>query len=743
MRHHTCPSVSRFIALALSLSLAALPALASPERNEGAPGGPVSAQIEQARTLVDAPYLRTVLPLSAFAYLRIPNVWGLLGAPTGNMFDSAVQSAPYMDAVLAIRSGMLENILPELPQEWRSLAGLLLGQLHSPLEIAVMAPAQDAARPQLPELLISASLDRKDPAAVNALLASLVAQVPGLALQGPLGSDGNGLLLAAGLPIKVFFDAAQRRLFLGVTGLDGDSMPLSQRVAALQPTPNHPMHEVEKGLDKSGQGLFLWLAPAPLLQAAEGLGKAREVAMLRAFGAAQARYLALGMGGSGGKQRMKVVLDMPQIGLRSFLPAIHTDLPFLAAGNPETLLMLGLPGTEDLARLEGNLRSLMPPEGYQEYQAAKGQLPEILGLTAEQLLAAFGHELLVIHDQAGYYAALRLRDPAAYQTLLQQLVQHFGLKHETRELLGTTFHHLIFASRVEAGQALASTTTTPDATQVPTAPADPAQGIEQRLVDHPSHLYWIEDQGYLVFAEVPQVLMDRLYITSKVAVAPWLHQAQGVDPSGALLLASTRTSGVPQLMYEVNLWLLTYLGDLTGHPVDLFSLPSAHQLHLPDTGAYSVQITSSPDQLGLELVYESNPIEALMAVGGMQTLIATGVLAAVAIPAYMKAESHAQLHGAMTSLQALQGRLAEFRASKGRFPSASEVDTFLDQGDYPDNADLQLEPATGKMTIRFYGEDLDGKDELILTPVLDQGNLRWQCAGTLNAKHIPSELCPP
>jgi hypothetical protein len=353
----------------------------------------------------------------------------------------------------------------------------------------------------------------------------------------------------------------------------------------------------------------------------------------------------------------------------------------------------------------------------------------------------------VVHDQAGYYAALRLRDPAAYQRLLQQLVQRFGLKHEIRELLGTQFHHLVISSVVQTEQPSSATTPSPDATaalgtvQAPTASADTPQGIEQRLVEPPSHLYWIEDQGYLVFAEVPQVLMDYLYITPKVAITPWLHQEQGVDPAGALLLASTRTNGVPHLIYEINLWLLTYLGDLTGRPVDLFTLPSAYELGLPDAGAYSFQLTSSPDQLGLELVYESNPIEAFMAIGGIQTVITAGMLAAIAIPSYIETESHAQLQDSMTSLQSLQGRLVEFHAIKGRFPSANEVDAFLEGGDYPDNADLQLEPDTGKMSIRFYGEGLEKGNELILTPVLEQNNIHWQCSGTLDAEYLPPDLC--
>jgi type II secretory pathway pseudopilin PulG len=681
-----------------------------------------------AERVSEPAYLRDLLPPSTFAYLRIPSIWGVLGAPSGNIFDQAVQSAPYQAAVLAVRSGVLKTILPEVPPQGRTLAELLLADLRSPLEIALMTPAAAApqGQPQLPEVLITAALDRPDVASVDTLLHALVAQAPGLTMPAPLQPDGTGMLLVGGgLPLDLYFDAAQHRLFLGFAGPGSAAPSLAQRAAALRPDPDHPMKAAERTMDSSGQGLFAWLSPAPLLQAAEAAGKAREVALLRAFGASEAKSLALGMGASGGKQRIKLALEMPQVGFRTFLPAVHTDLPLETAGAPDSLLMLGLPGPEDLAKLEASLQGLLPADAFQEYQAVKAQLPQLIGLSAEQLLGAFGPELLVVSDKAGWYSALRLRDPAAFQSLLGQLVQRLGLKHETRQLLGTTFHHLVLPAARPA-----------------TAPPTGSAGmgaLEQRLTSTSTHLYWIEEHGYLLFSEVPQTLMDYLYIQPKVALGPWLRQSQGVDASGALLLASTRTDGVPRLMYELNLWVLSYLGDLTGQPIDLFSLPSPYELHLPDAGAYSFQIDSSPSELGVELVYESNPVELLMAIGGMKTAVISGILAAVAIPSLTRLESRAQLQGSLSALRSLEQRLTEFRMANGRYPSADEVDGFLAEGPYPSNTDLSLQGDTGKLTARFTGEGLEGGNELTLTP--DPDGTTWRCSGSFTARHAAPGLC--
>ena len=107
-----------------------------------------------------------------------------------------------------------------------------------------------------------------------------------------------------------------------------------------------------------------------------------------------------------------------------------------------------------------------------------------------------------------------------------------------------------------------------------------------------------------------------------------------MDPEGALLLATTRTGGMPTVMYNLNLQLIATLGDLTDQPVDLFEFPSPRELGLPDEGAYSIRVASTSTELSAELVFEHNPFELLSVGGGYGGVMALGVLAAVAVPAY-------------------------------------------------------------------------------------------------------------
>jgi hypothetical protein len=705
-------------------------------------------------------WLRGVLPSNALMYARIPTLWGMLGAPKGNLYDQALRSTPYAAALQRIKSGLLDVVLPELPEQGRITWELLFGQLLSPLELAVMSPAAGAG---LPEMVMTAALATQDIAVVNRLLSQLAAQVSGLALAQPLDADGAGVILIDNKPMAIYFHAAQQRLYLRLANPTGKSASLAQWVAALQPNPGHPMRHAEQAIDASGQGLFLWFDPGPLMAMVEQMGEGQNVAIARAFGGSEIEAVAMGMGTSNGKQRIKAFIDMPQVGFRSFLPAIDAPLAFATAGEPDAVLMLGLPDTRDLQLLEGGLAGLMPPEEMAQYQAAKTQFQALLGFSIEQLLDAFGDELLAIFDQAGQYLAVRVRDPAAYQRIVKQLVDRFGLEHERQQIQGAEYHHLMIPPLVQN-----------DLDELAESAGDFAP-LVLRLNNLPSHWYWIEEGEYLVLASLPQTLMDYRYMADKMPLSQWLNDSQGIDGHGALLLASARNPKVPRLIYEWNLLTLSVLGDLVGRPVDIFALPSPRELNLPADGSYSFVFSSSPQTLAMELVFESNPAELLLAFGGVQGIVMAGVLSAIAIPSYMEYADQAQdaaeaaalspssnppmapqappssgansvaevLLPAMREVWQLQQQVVTFHRSEGRFPDAQELLPMMDPVNDRSIKNLQMEPNTGRILVLFENADLGGERRLLLTPQMQAGNAHWICDTTLESHLIPVEVCEP
>jgi len=316
-------------------------------------------------------------------------------------------------------------------------------------------------------------------------------------------------------------------------------------------------------------------------------------------------------------------------------------------------------------------------------------------------------------------------------------VQRFGLRHETRELLGTNFHHLVIPA--------------------PAGEADPeVPPILARLGNAPTHLYWIEEGDYLLLSGVPQTLMDYRYAAQKVAVGDWLSRDQRVDASGALFLASTRLEGTPALLYEINLLFLSALGDLVGRPLDLFAFPSARELRLPGHGAYSLMVTSTAEALGAELAYEGNPLEILLGLNGMQAAAVAGLLAAIALPAYQDHQEGAageageprgdagdqgetDAEDPLVLLGDTQLAVARFHAEEGHFPGTAELGAEREPLVDTEAIRIVVEPDTGTLHVVFL--DAGEGATLILTPEAKDGGLVWRCAGPAMAR--AGAICQP
>jgi hypothetical protein len=188
---------------------------------------------------------------------------------------------------------------------------------------------------------------------------------------------------------------------------------------------------------------------------------------------------------------------------------------------------------------------------------------------------------------------------------------------------------------------------------------------------------------------------------------------------------------------------LAVLGDLVDRPVDLFSLPSPRQLGLPDSGAFSLLLTSSPRQLGLELVYESNPMEVFLALGGVKTAFIGGLVAGMAAPMIADYRTRMEMQQAVAVILQHQARLAVFHAERGRFPASAETDSFMEPVGGPSDLELRLEADTGRLSVLFRSESFQGEPQLILTPEVSEGGILWHCQGAPEVEHLSTALCTP
>ena len=73
--------------------------------------------------------------------MRIAHPWGLLGVPKGNMLSEALASEGVRAAMSALQGAIVQQLLGPLQPQIGPLPGVLLDQVRSPLELAVLRPA--------------------------------------------------------------------------------------------------------------------------------------------------------------------------------------------------------------------------------------------------------------------------------------------------------------------------------------------------------------------------------------------------------------------------------------------------------------------------------------------------------------------------------------------------------------------------------------------------------------------------
>jgi hypothetical protein len=687
-------------------------------------------ETQTSTTLAAAPYLRTVLPLDALAYVRLAHPWGLLGVPKGNMLGEALASDGVQAAISALQRAIVPQLLGPLQPQSGLLPGILLAQVRAPLELVLLRPAGGGVG--LPDLLLLVPLQSASRDEANALLQTLAQAEPDLQLVTPLDQNGAGRLQVMGFPIHAFFDSASRRLFLLATQ-NPAPMALTQRLQSLQPRTETPMLALEAEVDTSGQGVFVWLDVKTIFTTVQSLIPSEQLVMWQRLGGHEIQQVAFGMGISAGKGRCKLILDMPRVGVRALLPVVEAPLAFDAAGAPAGVVMFGLPNASDWQQAEAFLKTGRSDVD-ERLQPFKDGVLAATDLRFDDWLNLFGPELAYVADAAGQYGVLRLRDPEKFARLLEVLQSKYNFRYEQREIHGQTYAHLVFPALEElAARVYPELRTTIGTT--------PAERLWWRLFSFvPGHLYWKREGQYLIVAQIPQVLIDRDRITTKTPIKAWLTEVQKLPGDDALFIASAQVEGVPRLLYAAYLQVLQSLGDLARQPLDLFMLPSAMDVKLPHRGSYGLKFTSSAHRLALEATYESNPLEVFFIGGGVRTIALLGVATAIAVPSFLEYRRHAEIGQQLSQVAAFKTVMAEFYVTQGHFPTEDELsDAFAALEDADIAPQIEIEPDTGVIVLYVKEEKLGDHNRVYFSPTPQGGTVQWSCRAEFEGKYTPQE----
>jgi Tfp pilus assembly major pilin PilA len=336
-------------------------------------------------------------------------------------------------------------------------------------------------------------------------------------------------------------------------------------------------------------------------------------------------------------------------------------------------------------------------------------------------------------DRAGDFVGLKVKDRVLLDDVLARLTASAGITIEDHRVNRRTIHELTLPRR--AGLLAPRIPLPGTAGGAPNAgaedgsnPAPAVLGIMSRLR---TRLYWIDDGDYLYFSGLPQTLMDRDALGADTDIGSWLDDNQRVDLSTSLVAATGTVAKLPRLIYQGYVGVMQSLADMAEVDYDLWSMPTARQLGLPERGTLGLSFNLGEPYVSLELTFESNPGEILFAGGGVAGVALAGVMAAIALPAYQDYTIRAQVSEGLNLSAAAKFAVANTWTDTGAIPrdraaagmSAAGSDT---QGKYVDGVDVD----NGVIVIRF-GNDANDRisgQTLTLVPYAgSDGVVVWVC----------------
>lgn len=549
----------------------------------------VHAQTQQAAWLYQ--------DIAPAAYIRIPQTWTFLLAKGANDPAALHSHWTQVQSQLARLPG---SGAQDDPAEKTLLDDLLIHNI-APLEIALYLG--EGGNPQG---LLAAQFDYRDNTRFLAF-----AQAIADALGGEHQGDGSqGRITLNDRQIAYRYDAKTGKHWW----LVGQQLPEKTDWPGDKPTPSASLVTASAQIDPQGQGFMIWLHNNPLLLSA---ASGEHSAITKALQLLKLKSLSGGYAiAADGKPTLQFNLEITPGGLRDFFPAQAPALDIAIHGDLESALAFTLP---DNAGMQKILRILDQISGQQNsYANLKNKAQNTLNLDIEPLFNAFGTQWHILNDDFGQIYAIRKNEH--WQTALDTLAQAGYLTLERNDDTGITHLRISLAQLIEEHLAKDD--------------ADLKHPLWQAILKAPTHIYYQEEGDHLIFADLPQPLIDRKRTTggSHLGVH-WSHAAQ----SDNNLLATLKIDHLARRHYYSRLQWLQYLADIAGTPIDIAALPSAQMLNLPEKSYLHAQIQSDPQNLRFKLIFENSildPIHHQSLYNGATGIALLGILSAIALPAY-------------------------------------------------------------------------------------------------------------
>jgi Tfp pilus assembly protein PilE len=664
--------------------------------------------------LTKSSWLREYLPETTLLYARIPSLLTSISSKDDS-FKNALGNQQYVSAINNIKKAS-KQWLTKSDKDIQPLLTLLMAQLDGPTELVALMNGP------LPSVLVTTSLDITSSDELQLLIDSLIKAKIIRAEKTKLTDNAGELITELGAtPYR--WDPKQKRLNILLSVGGTNIAELDKTFSALVKNDSSTMLANEAKMESSKQGLYVWLNNEAAYPLAQAMAPAHIKQQLKVLGVQDMKSLALSWGVTNQKGRIKLLLEAPHKGLvRELLPINSNALDIATAGEPNFSALIALPSAEDFSSIESKILALSPNS--EKYLQAKAGFAEKMGFKVEDVFASVGPELAVISDKSGEYSAIRIRDKAKFSLILDALKSKLAVEIITKEVDAKPITYMKIPAFIDQ--------------EMTDGLKDVPFFVTDLLTKANSHVFWQQEGDYLIASDLPQVLVDRNLLLAQQdqqkSLSTWLDNTQKQDLSTSLLALSGAIDNAPRRLYYTYINVIQLFADITDAEVDIFSLPSARQLTLADSGTLGIQLDSAVDSLGMEITFESTPADIILTTQGIASVATVGTLAAVAIPAYQDYLFKASIASANFDISMAKIKIEELFDTQSRLPNAQEAEEITLSQRFSSKYDLSVQADTGAINVTITSKP--GKSMLV-EPIISQGKIDWQCRTDLNLQDRP------
>jgi len=397
------------------------------------------------------------------------------------------------------------------------------------------------------------------------------------------------------------------------------------------------------------------------------------------------------------------------------------------AGQPRSVIQLTMPSAAQLKHVieQFNLEDKMTEKDLKDMQTWRDISTE-LGFDFYDILDAYHQQIVWVKDDSGSWFAMKTKDKKLRTQIEKSFDDYFKIKSTSKKLDGVDIMqaHFSIYERLFLSQK--------------DLPADAFQ-IQQFMSIFKEHMYWYEEGDVIYMSKVPQVLAMKKQHGNPLSLATWLQQNQGGDWNSAIFAYGKDIKHMPQDLYHYYLLLLQGLGDLAQVEVDLFALPTAKQLNLPESGRINLVMSSDAEKVSFKFGYEYSMLEPILsAEGGFTTLAVVGILAAYAIPAYRDYTVRAKIGQQLAMASVLKVVVSERILADETF----NEETFKGLQDEVsiEGFNYYVDEETGLIVINMEGVDdvFTADDELYLEPLINEDYVEWICYSSFKESYLPA-----